>query len=48
MWSRDLNMGFLLDDGLFKAMKLIKNADPDKNGSEVMVLDLIHVYNFLL
>ena len=31
-WSRDLNGNFTLDNCLFKAVKLTKNADPDKYG----------------
>ena len=29
-WSRDLNTGFTLEGCLFGAVKLTKNADPDK------------------
>ena len=29
-WSRDLNMEFTLDECLFVAVKLTKNANPDK------------------
>ena len=31
-WSRDLNTNFTLGNCLFRAMKLTKNADPDKYG----------------
>ena len=30
MWSGDLNTNFILKDHLFGAVKLTKNADPDK------------------
>ena len=30
-WSKDLNTDFTLGNCLFEAMKLTKNADPDKN-----------------
>ena len=31
-WSKDLNIDFMLDNCLFGAVKLTKNADPDKYG----------------
>ena len=31
-WSRDLSMDFILGDCLFRAVKLVKNPDQDKNG----------------
>ena len=31
-WSRDLNIHFTLDNCLFGAVNLTKNADPDKYG----------------
>ena len=31
-WSRDLNTHFKLDNCLFGAVNLTKNADPDKYG----------------
>ena len=30
IWSRDLNAKFKLGDCMFGALKLIRNADPDK------------------
>ena len=32
MWSKDLNTHFTLADYLFGALKITKNADPDKYG----------------
>ena len=46
---RNLNTAFIIDDCLFGAVKLTKNADPDKqaySGFVVMVLDLMCIKIF--
>ena len=50
IWLRDLNSGFTLKDCLFEAVKLTKNADPDKYLILDMILDrsLLSLSNFML
>ena len=45
-WAKDINTKFILGDGLFRTVKLTKNADPDKYGYSGNVLDLMHVHTF--
>ena len=47
-WLRDLNSGFTLKDCLFEAVKLTKNADPDRCLILDMILDrsLLSLSNF--
>ena len=45
-WSRDLNAKFTLKNCLFRAVKLTKNADPDKYSYSGYGMDLILVHFF--